>query len=67
MYAMYLGSWPASVRAGVDHEAVGRFALGDCAGRPPTRAASPTTDLSARLRDALGLGPKPVEACSCPA
>jgi len=67
MYAMYLGSSPASVRAGVDHEAMGRFALGDGAGRPASRAASSATEVTARLRGALGLGPKPVEACSCPA
>ncbi|HSL98142.1 MAG TPA: hypothetical protein VK831_06180 [Candidatus Deferrimicrobiaceae bacterium] len=67
MYAMYLGSSPASVRAGVDHEAMARLALGDDAGRRVIRTASPATDLTTRLRGAFGFGPKPVESCSCPA
>lgn len=67
MYAMYLGSSPAHVRADVDHEAMGRLALGADAARRVSRTASPPTDLVARVRDALGFGPKPVEPCICPA
>lgn len=67
MYAMYLGSSPATVRADMDHEAVHRFSIGSGATPRAGSMAIVTNDLVARLRDALGIGPKPVEACSCPA
>jgi hypothetical protein len=67
MYAMYLGSSPAPVRAHMDHEAVHRLSIADGAAPRAGSTAIVTNDLVARLRDALGIAPKPVEACSCPA
>jgi hypothetical protein len=67
MYAMYLGSSPAPVRADMDHQAIHRLSIGEGDAPRAASLAILTSDLVARVRDGLGLAPKRVEACSCPA
>jgi len=67
MYAMYLGSSPAPVRSDMNHDAIHRLSIGDRAAPRVASTANLTSDLVARVRDALGLAPTRVEACSCPA